>query len=120
MSAHADDAPTPVNQIALRGGDRLVEVDVEAIDYVETAGNYVRVHVGRAVLQRRATLGEMHQILGRHRFVRIRRSTLVRIGAIRVCVPYAKGSYRVVLRNGTELRSSRHFLPELRRTFGEA
>jgi len=49
------------------------------------------------------------------RFVRIRRSALVNVAAIRALEPHGKGSYAVFLKDGTELVSSRYAGRGLRR-----
>lgn len=110
-------AGTRPDHITLRSGDREFAVRPDDVDWVEAVGNYVRVHAGHASLLHRATLEATHEALGHDRFIRIRRSTVVRIAAIRSCVPYAKGSYTVLLRNGTRLRSSRTYLRALRALF---
>jgi two-component system LytT family response regulator len=46
-------------------------------------------------------------------FVRIRRSTLVRVGAIRYCEPLGRGSYVLVLHDNTRLTSSRYYRDQL-------
>jgi two-component system, LytTR family, response regulator len=81
---------------------------------VEAAGNYVKLHAGPAVHVMRQTMERLAARLG-ERFVRIRRSALVNIAAIRTLEPYGKGSYVVLLRDGTKLISSRYAGEALRR-----
>jgi two-component system, LytTR family, response regulator len=77
------------------------------VDWIEAAGNYVRLHQGGAQHVLRRTLAGLAQRLG-NRFVRIRRTALVNAAAISALEPYGKGSYVVHLRNGTRLVSSRY------------
>jgi two-component system, LytTR family, response regulator len=91
----------------VRGGGRLVFVPVEAVDWIEAAGNYVRLHQGSKEHLLRRTLTGIARRLG-ERFVRIRRTALVNARAIAALEPYGKGSYVVHLRDGTRLVSSRY------------
>jgi two-component system, LytTR family, response regulator len=102
-----------LERFVVREGGRLVFVPVDSVDWIEAAGNYVRLHQrGHEHLLRR-TLTALAQRLG-DRFVRIRRTALVNGGAITALEPYGKGSYVVHLRDGTRLLSSRYMGRALR------
>jgi two-component system, LytTR family, response regulator len=96
-----------LERFVVREGGRLVFVPVEAVDWIEAAGNYVRLHQGGREHLLRRTLAGLARRLG-DRFVRIRRTALVNAGAISALEPYGKGSYVVHLRDGTRLQSSRY------------
>jgi two-component system LytT family response regulator len=74
------------------------------------------VHCGAKTYTLRGTLEAMKEMLDPKQFVRINRSSLVRLDAIRELVPWFHGEYKVMLADGMELRWSRRFLkqrPEL-------
>lgn len=100
-------AHQPLERFVVREGGRLVFVPVDSVDWIEAAGNYVRLHRGGHEHLLRRTLTGLTQRLG-DRFVRIRRTALVNAGAIIALEPYGKGSYVVHLRDGTRLVSSRY------------
>jgi len=103
----AGQAAPPLQRFVVRGGGRLVFVPADSVDWIEAAGNYVRLHqTGKEHLLRR-TLSGLAERLG-DRFVRIRRTALVNTAAISALEPYGKGSYIVHLRDGTRLISSRY------------
>jgi two-component system LytT family response regulator len=77
------------------------------VEWIEAAGNYVRLHQGRQEHLVRRTLSGLTRRLG-DRFVRIRRTALVNARAITALEPYGKGSYVVHLKDGTRLVSSRY------------
>jgi two-component system LytT family response regulator len=104
----------PLERIVVRDNGRLQFVPVATIDWVEAAGNYVKLHVGPGVHVVRQTVERTAARLG-ERFIRIRRSALVNVAAIRALEPYGKGSYVVFLRDGTRLISSRYAGRALRR-----
>jgi two-component system LytT family response regulator len=106
-------APAPLERFVVKDNGRLVFVAVETVDWIEAAGNYVTLHAGAATYGLRRTLASLALRLG-GRFVRIRRSAMVNVRAIRALEQYGKGSYVVYLRDGTELISSRYAGRELR------
>lgn len=101
------EAGAPVERLVVRHEGRLLFVPVAGIEWVEAAGNYVKLHVGPAVHVMRQTMERLAARLG-DRFVRIRRSALVNVAAIRALEPHGKGSYVVFLKDGTQLISSRY------------
>jgi two-component system LytT family response regulator len=101
------DTPQPLERFVVRSGGRLMFVPVNSVDWIEAAGNYVRLHQGGQEHLLRRTLSGLGRRLG-DRFVRIRRTALVNAQAISALEPYGKGSYVVHLRDGTRLVSSRY------------
>jgi two-component system LytT family response regulator len=101
------DETQPLERFVVRGGGRLVFVSVESVDWIEAAGNYVRLHQGATAHLLRRTLAGLTKRLG-DRFLRVRRTALVNTRAITALEPYGKGSYVVHLRDGTRLKSSRY------------
>jgi two-component system LytT family response regulator len=94
-----------------RGSIRFV--DVEDIRWVEAAGDYVILHTTHADPLIRETMAGMEDKLDPELFVRIHRSTIVRISAIRELKPYFHGDYMVYLQDGTELKLSRRYWPKV-------
>jgi two-component system, LytTR family, response regulator len=97
----------PLERFVVRGGGRLVFLPVESVEWIEAAGNYVRLHHGGKEHLLRRTLGGLAERLG-GRFVRIHRTALVNTHAIAALEPYGKGSYVVHLSDGSRLVSSRY------------
>jgi len=106
----------PSERFVVRDADRLSLVEIEQIDWFESAGNYVRVHsAGRAYLMR-TTMDRMAQRLaGRPTFIRVRRSAIINVRAVATLERYGKAAFVVHLRNGTKVISSRYYQPALRR-----
>jgi two-component system LytT family response regulator len=103
----------PLERIVVRERERMFFVDTAAIDWAEGAGNYIKLHVEARDHLIRSTMDRLAVRLGPERFVRIRRSALVNVQAIRSLEPYGKGSYTLILRSGERLVSSRYFVREL-------
>jgi two-component system LytT family response regulator len=104
----------PLNRIVIEEGGTLRFVEAAAIDWIEAAGNYVRVHVGAATHVLRGPLTRLAARLGADRFVRIRRSALVNVRAITSLERYGKASYSLALRTGARLVSSRYYVRQVK------
>ena len=89
-------------RFVVKSGGRILFLRAEEIDWIAAADNYVYLHAGGASHLVRTTLKSIEQKLDRERFVRIHRSTVVNVGAVRAL----EGS-EVVLRDGTRLSVSR-------------
>jgi two-component system LytT family response regulator len=94
-------------RIAVKTGERTVFVKAGQIDYVESAGNYVVLHVGKENHVVRETLTSLEENLNPKKFVRISRSMLVNADQIKELQPLFKGEYAVVLHNGKQLTMTR-------------
>jgi two-component system, LytTR family, response regulator len=95
-----------------------VFVSAHDIDYVESAGNYVRIHVGAEQHRLRIRLSDMEQQLDPSRFARIHRTVIVNVGSVAEIQPWFSGDAIVILRDGTKLRLSRHYRGAIESTFG--
>jgi two-component system LytT family response regulator len=89
--------------------DRQVLLAVDEIDVIRADGNYLRFTTRDGELRRRGTLRDLEGRLDPARFLRLSRSEIVRLDAIREVQPWFHGDARVVLRNGTVLTWSRRY-----------
>jgi len=112
-------AAAPLARLAVRDAERIVFVEAADIVYIEAAGNYARLHAGRRTHLVRRTMESLERRLG-PTFLRVRRSLLVNARAIAALEPYGKGSYAVVLRDGSRLISSRTYGARLRAWLAES
>jgi len=96
-----------ISRIAVKTGERTVFVKTSQIDYVESAGNYVVLHVGRENHVVRETLTALEGQLDPKKFVRISRSMLVNADQIKELQPLFKGEHAVVLHSGKQLTMTR-------------
>jgi two-component system LytT family response regulator len=90
--------------------DRILFLDVDEVDWIEGARDYVRLHSGARSHLVRSTMNSISQKLDPNAFIRIHRSAIVRIDAIKEMSPLFHGDYAVILHDGTELRLSRRYL----------
>src|SRR5678810_230047 len=64
-----------LERLLIRRRERFVVLRLEDVDWIEGAGNYVRLHAGDSTHLHRQPLGDLADRLDPRRFVRIHRST---------------------------------------------
>jgi two-component system, LytTR family, response regulator len=97
------------NRLVIKAAGRVVFLDLEEIDWVEAAANYVKLHVGKESYLLREAIGHISQRLDPDRFLRIHRSTIVNVRRIKELQPCNSGEYILVLKDGKELSCSRGY-----------
>jgi two-component system LytT family response regulator len=97
---------------------RAVFLAVERIDRIESERNYIVIHAGRDAYRLRAPIGSIAARLDPAQFLRVNRSTLVRLDAVREMHEWSHGDYRVVMHDGSELIWSRRYRAVAEREFG--
>ena len=105
-------------RIPVRNDGTIRFVHVNDVDYVDAAGDAVRLHVGRTTHEVRRSMSEMLAVLPANQFVRIHRSTIVNIDRVLEMQPYFHGEFIVVLCDGTKLKLSRGCREEASRLLG--
>jgi two-component system, LytTR family, response regulator len=101
------------SRIVVKSERRLLFVRQDEIDWVEAAGNYVRLHVRGEAHVLRQSMKNMEARLDPSIFVRIHRSAIVNADRIRELQPWLHGEYVVILADGTRLSASRVFSDRL-------
>ena len=97
-----------VDRLPVTENGRIIFVKTREIRWIESAGNYVRVHVASRHHDIRDTLANLERKLNPDEFVRIHRSTIVNLRYIKEVHPWFHGYHLVLLENGQELRMSRY------------
>lgn len=101
-------APAPfADRITVKDRDRITLVAVTDIERIEAEGDYVRIHTPAGSHLLREKLGGLDKRLDPNRFLRIHRSTIVRLGSVREVQPYFHGEYILVTASGARLKVSR-------------
>jgi two-component system LytT family response regulator len=99
-----------VHQILVQQGEERERLlAVETIDRIQAERNYVRLFARDGEYLRRVSLAAIEERLDPSRFLRINRSEIVRLDAIKELQPWFHGDYRVILKDGTTRTWSRRF-----------
>jgi two-component system, LytTR family, response regulator len=109
----------PLERVAIKTSGRVFFLKTEDIEWVEAAGNYLRLHVGKDTYSLRETMNNLEARLDPEHFWRIHRSTIVNVDRIRELQPLFHGDYVVILHDGTELTLSRTYRRNLPGLFGD-
>lgn len=104
---------TFMQHVAVKSQKRVRLVAVDEIDWFESAGNYVRLHVGGERFLLRQTMNGLEEKLDPTQFVRIHRTTIVNLKRIRDTRPASHGDHIIVLHDGTQLQMSRAYRERL-------
>ncbi|WP_420454096.1 LytR/AlgR family response regulator transcription factor [Rubrivirga sp.] len=103
------------DRVLVRAGDRLVAVAMDDVVWVEAQGNYATLHTTGRSLVAGVGIGEIERRLPPGRFVRVHRSALVALDALRQLESDGSGGYQALLDGGHRVRVSRTYADEIRR-----
>ena len=106
------------DRLVVKSGGRLFFLRMDEIDWIEAAGNYVRLNVGTTSHLLRETMNAIEGRLDPEKFFRIHRSRIVNMERIQEMQPWLNGEYAVVLRTGTRLTLSRGYREKLQERLG--
>jgi two-component system LytT family response regulator len=113
LLAEAKTGPQTDRRLVIKTGGRVVLVEMEEIDWVEAAGNYVELKTSGGSYLLREGMSHLCGRLDPGQFVRIHRSTIVNLRRIKELQPCNRGEYMVVLKDGKQLSCSRGYRAKL-------
>jgi two-component system LytT family response regulator len=108
-----------LERFLVKEGDRSRLVPLQEIEWIEAAGNYLKLHGRDGVHLVRGTLKLVESRLDPAHFARIHRTVIVNLDRIRYLEPWSHGDQLVVLESGARLTLSRRFRDRMPGTLGE-
>lgn len=108
-----------VERFLIRERDRSLFVNTGEVDWIEAAGNYVKLHARGGTHLLRATMKDLLPRLDPAQFARIHRTAIVNLRRVKYLEPWSHGDQRVVLESGERLTLSRRFRAALPLTLGD-
>lgn len=96
-------------KLAIKSHEGTVLVEIEEIDWVDAAGDYMCIHARGETHILRSTLKNLMQKLDPDKFKRIHRSTLVNLDRIVKATPLKKGEFLLDLGKDEKLKVSRNY-----------
>lgn len=112
--------PEPVRTLAVKAGRTTILVPVADIARIEADGRYVRLYVGDRRYLASYTMAALEAMLVPAGFVRVHRSTILPVAAIRRLRTDDYRDYDVELADGTTVRMSRTHRARVERALGLA
>jgi len=117
--AGADPARARLRRLPVKSNGRIAFVRLDDVEWIESEGNYVRLHVPGASHLVRETMNGIEARLDPAQFMRIHRSAVVNVAFIEDLRPWFTGEYVVRMRSGKELTLTRSHRESLRRLLGK-
>ena len=102
------------DRFAVRRGTVVTFLRSEEVDWVDAAGNYVRLHSNGVVFMLRKTIGAFAERLNPKHFLRVHRSAIVNLDRVTKIRSADHGEYVVTLSDGARLMVSRTYSQRLR------
>ncbi len=102
-----------LERIVVKENERIRFFAVEKIEWIRSQGNYIEIHSGGEKFLVRETMDGLERKLNPRDFLRIRRSTIVRIEQIKELHHLFGGEFEVEMKNGMKLSSSRRYRQNL-------
>jgi two-component system LytT family response regulator len=99
-------------RLLIQEDKRSLFLDVDRIDWIESARNYVCIHAVSKTWVQRTTLDSLATKLDPKSFRRINRSQIVNVQRISEVSSWFHGDSKLLLKDGTELTWSRRYRPE--------
>lgn len=98
-----------IERFVIKSSGRIYFVSVEEIDWFEADGNYVILHIGNKTELIRDTIKNIESKLDQKKFVRVHRSSIIRINSIKELIPWFGNEYKIKLKNGNELLTGKKY-----------
>lgn len=103
-----------LEKVVVKDGGKIFFVKTKDIEWVESAGNYLKLHVGKNVHMVRESMNAFEQELNPEEFIRIHRSSLVNIEAIHNLESWGNTAFMITLNSGHKVQSGRSYHASIR------
>ena len=95
--------------INIKDQGQIFRVDVDTIERIDAAGDYMCIQTGDNTLILRETMKDLEKRLDPRRFQRVHRSTIVNLDQVRQVKPHTNGECFLVLGSGSQVKVSRSY-----------
>jgi two-component system, LytTR family, response regulator len=95
--------------INIKDRGQIFRVEVDTIEHIEAAGDYMIISTGDNSLVLRETMKDLERRLDPRKFQRVHRSTIVNLDLVRQVKPHTNGECFLVLESGAEVKVSRSY-----------
>ncbi|MET0310051.1 MAG: response regulator [Sphingomonas sp.] len=95
--------------INIKDRGQIFRVDVDSIERIDAAGDYMCIYTGDNTLILRETMKDLEKRLDPRRFQRVHRSTIVNLDLVKQVKPHTNGECFLVLNSGASVKVSRSY-----------
>ncbi|SNS88680.1 LytR/AlgR family response regulator transcription factor [Sphingopyxis indica] len=111
-SEHAAEAPAAERyekMINIKDRGQIFRVDVDSIERIDAAGDYMCIYTADNSLILRETMKDLEKRLDPRNFQRVHRSTIVNLSQVKQVKPHTNGECFLVLGSGAQVKVSRSY-----------
>ncbi len=108
-SAEAPSADRYEKLINIKDRGQIFRVDVDSIERIDAAGDYMCIYTADNSLILRETMKDLEKRLDPRNFQRVHRSTIVNLGQVKQVKPHTNGECFLVLGSGAQVKVSRSY-----------
>ena len=95
--------------INIKDRGQIFRVDVDSIERIDAAGDYMCIYTADNSLILRETMKDLERRLDPRNFQRVHRSTIVNLSQVRQVKPHTNGECFLVLESGAQVKVSRSY-----------
>ena len=95
--------------INVKDQGQIFRVDVDTIERIDAAGDYMCIQTAGNTLILRETMKDLEKRLDPRRFQRVHRSTIVNLDLVKTVKPHTNGECFLVLQSGSQVKVSRSY-----------
>ena len=95
--------------INIKDRGQIFRVDVDTIERIDAAGDYMCIYTGDNTLILRETMKDLEKRLDPRNFQRVHRSTIVNLSQVKQVKPHTNGECFLVLGSGSQVKVSRSY-----------
>jgi two-component system LytT family response regulator len=108
-NAEAPSASRFEKMINIKDRGQIFRVDVDNIERIDAAGDYMCIYTAENTLILRETMKDLEKRLDPRRFQRVHRSTIVNLDLVKQVKPHTNGECFLVLDSGAQVKVSRSY-----------
>ncbi|HYZ49194.1 MAG TPA: LytTR family DNA-binding domain-containing protein [Sphingomonas sp.] len=108
-SPEAPSASRFEKMINIKDRGQIFRVDVDTIERIDAAGDYMCIYTADNTLILRETMKDLEKRLDPRRFQRVHRSTIVNLDLVKQVKPHTNGECFLVLDSGAQVKVSRSY-----------
>lgn len=95
--------------INIKDRGQIFRIDVDSIEHIEAAGDYMCIRTADNSLILRETMKDLERRLDPRMFQRVHRSTIVNLNQVRQVKPHTNGECFLILDSGAQVKVSRSY-----------
>ncbi len=107
-------APPSLNRLFVRVGSRIIPIRIDDILWISAEGDYTRIHLVDREYICNLGIGALEKRLDAQRFVRVHRSHIIALPALKHLQSDGEGGYMATMINGARVRVSRSHAAKIR------